>query len=1167
MGNNSIGTSHFFEYIVERGFSLACIQDAYLYNNKPKGLKKTMTCYSSSSNNCHIVIIDPQLNHCLAEKQNSSILVNVNLNNISLTIGSFYCPPSRDLETDLPFWPSHYFQKINFLYMGDFNAHSPLWGYSREDTRGRLLTEFVTTYRLIILNDPQCLPTYESLDSRQQGRPDLSLSSQSLFPYLSNWEVSRDLIFSDHRHITINIDIRIPPLPRRRYKTKNVPKTKFISGLLSSIKNHNIDFNTVKNKPEFDQTYDKFYNELILNCNKHFKTKKSFAKPRLSWWTPELRSQRNKVKALYRKTKLTYATSEDLITYKRERALLQKSINEARKLSWDNLCRRESNPFGTIKNLAFQNSLDTRVDFVPSTIPGLFNSRVDSLWHLTEQLFGPDSVSPLTSAGQHTPVQLENKFTKRELRKVIFSFNPNKAPGPDAIDHHILRALFTGLSDVLLQMFNTLLDLNYFPTAWKKGELVYFKKEGKPDGIASSYRPITLLPILGKVFEKLVLKRLNYHLAQNIHFLSGFQHGFRELRSTETALLSAISRIKLNKQNNNYTSLISLDFKGAFDNLNWDLSIQSLNKLGLNAQLKNIISSFLSNRRALVDRLSPDVLYSFSRGCPQGSCLGPFLWLALLETLLSSFSFEGCAMVAYADDVLLIVWGPSRAQLELRGNTALAYIQNWAQTNKIEISYEKSMAIHFGKPAKLKRPPIYRLLQGNIKSVSSINYLGVTIDNALSFQPHLKNKRLSIFKTTQNLFKFTSIFGRLRNNIFKTWYKTILQRQLAYACAVWHPHMWPSHGNRHILSIQRNVMLLISRAWRNTSTNALQLLTGLPPLDLQIAAEAQYAGVIRHGISTEEFFAPLFHYKNSKHLIDPTWDGIPLTKLEAFKGNIFIFTDGSKTDNHVGSAYCAFQDRTLLHEWEAQLGSENSVFQAELFAIKNAIIWMEKQPFAEILICSDSLSGLLSLDNIEHTDPLVQDIQLSVIKSSKLISFMWIKGHSGIHGNERADTLARNAAVNDSLPPTFVPYPPSNLKYTLKQKLLLDWQLRWDYSLTGRYTYQFFPKVSQQQLLNNRYLFLFATNHGPFQQHRYQIDVSPSPNCICGETSDSLHYVLSCPLTSTFHIKKHQNQTLSQWLNYIIGTPTLLRRLIDCMRFVEINSYIFEDVAAPLVPP
>ena len=84
-------------------------------------------------------------------------------------------------------------------------------------------------------------------------------------------------------------------------------------------------------------------------------------------------------------------------------------------------------------------------------------------------------------------------------------------------------------------MYNVLLQLNYFPQAWKVGELVFFKKEGKSPSLHTSYRPITLLPIFGKIFEKLLLKRI-FHFLSLSNSLSGLQHGFLEKRSTETAL-------------------------------------------------------------------------------------------------------------------------------------------------------------------------------------------------------------------------------------------------------------------------------------------------------------------------------------------------------------------------------------------------------------------------------------------------------------------------------------------------------------------------------------------------------------------------------------------------------------------------------------------------------
>ena len=254
-------------------------------------------------------------------------------------------------------------------------------------------------------------------------------------------------------------------------------------------------------------------------------------------------------------------------------------------------------------------------------------------------------------------------------------------------------------------MFNTLLCLNYFPKAWKVGELVYFKKAGKPTNQESSYRPISLLPILGKIFEKLLLNRMNFHLLHN-RTLSNRQHGFRELHSTETAILKVLNKIKINKANSLYTSPISIDFKGAFDNLYWSLSLNSLSRLNLPLQFQNLLSSFLKDRSIIVDWLTPSYKHLLWKGRPQGSCLGSFLWLSLLETLLSEDFGEGTEILAYADDVLLAVSGHSRRVLESTGNKVLQQIDQWSQKSKIEISTQKTQVITFGKPKRLLRPPI-----------------------------------------------------------------------------------------------------------------------------------------------------------------------------------------------------------------------------------------------------------------------------------------------------------------------------------------------------------------------------------------------------------------------------------------------------------------------------
>ena len=230
-------------------------------------------------------------------------------------------------------------------------------------------------------------------------------------------------------------------------------------------------------------------------------------------------------------------------------------------------------------------------------------------------------------------------------------------------------------------------------------------------------------------------------------------------------------------------------------------------------------------------------------------------------------------------------------------------------------------------------------------------------------------------------------------------------------------------------------MLLMTRAYRRTSTPALQVISGLPPLDLQLAAEAEFSRVTRLGESTNDHFAPLYSTKVSKHLLQPHWEGINLQGEDTEEQQLQIFTDGSKIDNQVGAAFCCYLNDTSLFEWKSGLLSENSVFQAELTAILHAINWFSNSTHNSCTINTDSLSGLLALKDQETTDYLVQTILLQLQSLKKFISFRWVRGHAGLRGNERADTLAREAAQNSENASIFIPISCSSLKTKLKRSL------------------------------------------------------------------------------------------------------------------------------------
>ena len=1157
--------------LVDGDVALACVQDAYRSNNRLLSLPPSFTVYSSLQKNCHIIICNPNLTHCQVFASLNSVFINLYIDNKLCTIGSQYSPPSGDLGEELQSIQRAFalFSKY-FLLLGDLNAHSPLWGYPREDERGRILVNFTLLNHLIVLNDPDSLPTFEL--PHIHGWPDISLCSLSLFPMVQDWKVldftsDNHSILGDHRPIHLSLSPHISDLPRRRYRTKNVPLSAFSNLLQTKISDSNFSFPT-GNSLSIDtlDTHLLQFTKLITStADETLKKRKSFHTPRISWWTPDLRSKRNLVRALYKKSKQPNSLQEDTTKFKKARALYRKALNEAKRAAWTNFCRAEQNPFGKTKKLAFGKFLDSSLEVLPgmSAEP---HSRLDILKFITSSLFGPSTHVPnipITSPQTTQPL-----FTLNELRKAIFSFNPDKAPGPDHIDHRLVRAIFLRHPLLLLSLFNSAFSLNYFPRAWKEGELVFFRKEGKPPHLASSYRPITLLPIFGKVYEKLLLKRIHHHLSTT-NVLSGKQHGFVERRSTETALNLLLSLISLNKSNQLYSSLISIDFTGAFDNLPFSKSILSLLKLKLPLQIINTLTSFLEDRRAQVHWLHPSQLHYFSRGCPQGSCLGPFLWLALLETLLVSPLGDSCELIAYADDLMLIVKGNSRRDLEQAGNAALQQIQSWSSNNNIKISPDKSFSLTIGKTKQVSRPPIFKIYNENIKDSKLIKYLGVTIDRSLSFLPHVKQKRLDSQAIIQNLYKFTSLSGRLPPHFLKIWYKSILQRKLAYACSVWFPRMWSYHGTRHLLSAQRAAMLLMTRAYRRTSTPALQIVTGLPPLDLQLAAEAEFSQVARLGIPTNNFFAPTFSTKVSKHTLKPSWEGIQLYNTEnpITDFQILIYTDGSKIDNQVGAAFCCIKNNLIIHEWKSGLYSENSVFQAELTAILHAIIWFKNSNFNSCLINTDSLSGLGALQDTETTDYLTQTILLQLQSTEKTIFFRWVRGHAGLHGNERADTLAREAAQNSNSVFLFSPFPLSSIKRKLKSSILSLWQQQWDQSPKGRFTFKLLPKISLDFQITCRELTIFLTNHGPFQSYLHKFNRSPSPFCVCGGYSDSLHYITDCPLTSRFRVRRDPNIPIHHWITHILKNPSYIKLIKQCVSFVEKNEFIFKNPNPPPQPP
>ena len=236
------------------------------------------------------------------------------------------------------------------------------------------------------------------------------------------------------------------------------------------------------------------------------------------------------------------------------------------------------------------------------------------------------------------------------VKKVIMNLDSSKASGPDCIPVVVLKNCEPELSYILVKLFNKCLKESCFPDCWKVSSVVPVFKNVGERSTAKNYRPVSLLSVVSKVFEKLVNNRIVDHL-EKCGLFSDFQYGFRSSRSTADLLTIVSDRTARTFNRSGATRAVALDISKAFDRV-WHAGLlHKLKSYGISGQIFGLISSFLSNRRlrVVLDGKSSQE-YPVNAGVPQGSILGSTLFLLYINYLPDNVI---CNIAIYADDTTL----------------------------------------------------------------------------------------------------------------------------------------------------------------------------------------------------------------------------------------------------------------------------------------------------------------------------------------------------------------------------------------------------------------------------------------------------------------------------------------------------------------------------------
>ena len=326
------------------------------------------------------------------------------------------------------------------------------------------------------------------------------------------------------------------------------------------------------------------------------------------------------------------------------------------------------------------------------------------------------------------------------LIKLVKFLKRGKAPGPDTIPNEVLRlGTTTSLFHHLAKLFTSSIELGYIPTAWKIATLRMLLKPDKLPSLTTSYRPISLISSIMKLFERVIEQRLRSHL-EHIGFINKYQSGFRRAKSTDDHLFRLSQSIMESFNRGEHVVAAFLDVEKAFDNV-WHNGLRyKIFQLDLPTKMTRWLSDFLVGRLIQVNvnnffsnQINPKA------GVPQGSVLSPLLFLIYVNDLPAPHHNQN-SLSQFADDTAQWAFSLSiRIAAELLQQDLLK-LAMWCAKWRIKLNPEKTKVIIFSRSILARKTELNLKLYGEtLKIHPQVKFLGITFDSQLNFKKHFED--------------------------------------------------------------------------------------------------------------------------------------------------------------------------------------------------------------------------------------------------------------------------------------------------------------------------------------------------------------------------------------------------------------------------------------------
>ena len=985
---------------------------------------------------------------------------------------------------------------------------------------GALVEDCVLLHNLAVENTWPSPPSFVS-ETARQAWIDVTLTSSRLHLLVSSRRVLDGVEFaSDHRALlsTLSLSAQRSSTPQKRLDWGSVDWDAFrsdLAGRLRRLPPSSLDLHT----PQGLSSSMTFLTSALQATIDSQVPTKTLSWASNSWWTADIANIRSELNRLRRR----WTRTGDPVIKKEANACrrrLRAAIATAKQESWRRFCadvsdddiweafskltrtkkRRQVEDFAVAGQRVVTDGAKAQLladRFFPPSLPQ------DSPSHAAVSA----RVSALLAQAQGADIA---PVTLRELHDALWGAGAWKAPGADRVPNGCLRHCESLLTPYLLPMFTASLRLQYVPPAWKSAVVIPVPK---PEGELSTpkgYRPISLLPCLAKVLERIVTDRLTFFL-ETSSALSPSQYGFRRMRSTELALWNFVQAAGTALLDRRKTIVVALDIQGAYDRVWHSGLLAKLADMQVPPALLGWIQSFLSGREMHLMVGEASEHRRLMMGVPQGSPLSPILFLVFIDDLLTLLS-PLVHVQAFADDVLLWWHAPRGDPGGTLGQQALDLVGQWAIDWKVTFNPAKCHPMVISRFRK--DPPLSLSLQGTpLTWVPHIRYLGVWVDSKLTWRRHISVIARQGLTRLRLIHRGVSTLWGLHPSIVRRLVRAAVLPAMFYAAPIWSSAVCHLARLRPLDRVLRLCGICILGLLRTVSGDAARALTGLLPAEFQIRQRLVefYLRTLEHGralvpgqeaVLSRSLLSPplsilclelrqltrtglcpfemLQRVERQVHWTeDPaslSWtppisfldretavSSIRQARDSAPAGDLWIFTDGSVDGSHCGAAAILFQGAGQDGScFSTRFDGFHSSTQTELVAIRLGCDEARRLgSFSRITIVSDSQPALLGLRRFGRGPSLTvaaREAVRTLEGHTTEFRIWWTPSHAGLLENDLVDAAAKAAAQDRaSAAGCEVPLCKAALKTQIAGHYLAQATTQWHLSETGRDLHSLMP--------------------------------------------------------------------------------------------------------------